>query len=436
MLPNCGSDQVSSSQSMSFVQAVDAYENSYAPGLGGGHLAVCGGTGGRLVAVDLRKIERARVFASPNRNQQAECFNHLGSTFFTWVIELLLPGASTTNTDSCFDAIAQAILVYLVYEKQGNLRIMMKMHGLNDAISYIYVFGLGLLGLFLFERFIEDVTFPRKWFLCMEIVPCFSLYRGLYELGQYSFEVDLIGTDTIGWKDILLNSDNNAMRDAVKESLKKVNLHDKEVADNLAGAYSGGMKRRLSVAISLIGNPHQEMEERRQSQSQSTVEGQSTSFNELDITQEVLGHRLGSATAFTIDASLADHFSKQCAYQSNPSVKILRLHFDITRFRFRLSPRIRCSRRSFRAPTTRGGTPHTQQNSCAQGDVHVTRICPWFFSFGFPHMGHGFFACNSNSPMLCDSAAFFVTHFTTVSQSTRRAPPRGSSNRSGASTRT
>ncbi|KAK1322080.1 ABC transporter A family member 6 [Acorus calamus] len=38
----------------------------------------------------------------------------------------------------------------------------------------------------------------------------------------------------------------------VKESLKKVNLHDKEVADKLAGAYSGGMNRRLSVAISLI----------------------------------------------------------------------------------------------------------------------------------------------------------------------------------------
>ncbi|KAK1257281.1 ABC transporter A family member 7 [Acorus gramineus] len=194
----------------------------------------------------------------------------LGPLFFTWVIELLLP----------------AILVYLVYEKQGNLRIMMKMHGLNDgpywmisyayflvissvyvlslvvfgsliglrsftsnnysvqfvfffiyinlqivfaflsatffsnvktatAISYIYVFGSGLLGLFLFERFIQDVTFPRKWLLCMEIVPCFSLYRGLYELGQYSFEVDLIGTDTIGWKDILLNSDNYAMRDVL-----------------------------------------------------------------------------------------------------------------------------------------------------------------------------------------------------------------------------
>ncbi|KAK1301584.1 hypothetical protein QJS10_CPB12g00861 [Acorus calamus] len=36
-----------------------------------------------------------------------------------------------------------------------------------------------------------------------------------------------------------------------------------------------------------------EMEERRQSQSQSTVEGQPASFDELEITQEVLGHRSG-----------------------------------------------------------------------------------------------------------------------------------------------
>ncbi|KAK1298912.1 ABC transporter A family member 7 [Acorus calamus] len=30
------------------------------------------------------------------------------------------------------------------------------------AISYIYVFGSGLLGLFLFKRFIQDVTFPNQ----------------------------------------------------------------------------------------------------------------------------------------------------------------------------------------------------------------------------------------------------------------------------------
>lgn len=40
---------------------------------------------------------------------------------------------------------------------------------------------------------------------------------------------------------------------AVEESLKSVNLSG--VADKKTGKYSGGMKRRLSVAISLIGDP-------------------------------------------------------------------------------------------------------------------------------------------------------------------------------------
>ncbi|CAL5374698.1 unnamed protein product [Camellia sinensis] len=42
---------------------------------------------------------------------------------------------------------------------------------------------------------------------------------------------------------------------AVEESLKSVNLFSGGVADKQAGKYSGGMKRRLSVAISLIGDP-------------------------------------------------------------------------------------------------------------------------------------------------------------------------------------
>ncbi|KAH0691725.1 hypothetical protein KY290_019919 [Solanum tuberosum] len=42
---------------------------------------------------------------------------------------------------------------------------------------------------------------------------------------------------------------------AVEESLKSVNLFHGGVADKKAGKYSGGMKRRLSVAISLIGDP-------------------------------------------------------------------------------------------------------------------------------------------------------------------------------------
>eukprot|EP00358_Blepharisma_japonicum_P003627 CAMPEP_0202954238 /NCGR_PEP_ID=MMETSP1395-20130829/50655_1 /ASSEMBLY_ACC=CAM_ASM_000871 /TAXON_ID=5961 /ORGANISM="Blepharisma japonicum, Strain Stock R1072" /LENGTH=103 /DNA_ID=CAMNT_0049669651 /DNA_START=1932 /DNA_END=2243 /DNA_ORIENTATION=- len=41
--------------------------------------------------------------------------------------------------------------------------------------------------------------------------------------------------------------------DEVNERLKEVNLSDE--ADLLAGTFSGGMKRRLSLAISGIGDP-------------------------------------------------------------------------------------------------------------------------------------------------------------------------------------
>lgn len=42
---------------------------------------------------------------------------------------------------------------------------------------------------------------------------------------------------------------------AVDDSLKSVNLFHGGVGDKQVGKYSGGMKRRLSVAISLIGDP-------------------------------------------------------------------------------------------------------------------------------------------------------------------------------------
>lgn len=42
---------------------------------------------------------------------------------------------------------------------------------------------------------------------------------------------------------------------AVDDSLKSVNLFYGGVGDKQVGKYSGGMKRRLSVAISLIGDP-------------------------------------------------------------------------------------------------------------------------------------------------------------------------------------
>ncbi|KAL5544420.1 hypothetical protein UlMin_008204 [Ulmus minor] len=53
----------------------------------------------------------------------------------------------------------------------------------------------------------------------------------------------------------LKNLKGSSLTQAVEESLKSVNLYHGGVADKQAGKYSGGMKRRLSVAISLIGDP-------------------------------------------------------------------------------------------------------------------------------------------------------------------------------------
>ncbi|KFK39851.1 hypothetical protein AALP_AA3G296400 [Arabis alpina] len=53
----------------------------------------------------------------------------------------------------------------------------------------------------------------------------------------------------------LKNLKGSDLNQAVEESLKSVNLFREGVADKPSGTYSGGMKRRLSVAISLIGSP-------------------------------------------------------------------------------------------------------------------------------------------------------------------------------------
>lgn len=46
-----------------------------------------------------------------------------------------------------------------------------------------------------------------------------------------------------------------ALSSAVESSLRSVNLWNNKVCDKQARQYSGGMKRRLSVAISFMGNP-------------------------------------------------------------------------------------------------------------------------------------------------------------------------------------
>ncbi|CAE6075408.1 unnamed protein product [Arabidopsis arenosa] len=71
-----------------------------------------------------------------------------------------------------------------------------------SVVAYMYVFGSGLLGAFLFQFLMESLSFSRRWIFVMELYPGFSLYRGLYEFSQYAFQRNLNGRDGMKWKDI------------------------------------------------------------------------------------------------------------------------------------------------------------------------------------------------------------------------------------------
>lgn len=213
-------------------------------------------------------FEFVKEMPKPETQLRLDFSSLLGPLFFTWVILQLFPVALTS----------------LVYEKQQNLRLMMKMHGLGDGpywmisyayflfisslymfclvifgsviglkfftlndygiqfvfyfiyinlqislaflvaaifsnvktatvIAYICVFGTGLLGGFLFQVFVQDSSFPRVWIFVMELYPGFSLYRGLYEFAQYSFNGNYMGTNGMKWRD--LSDSRNGMKDVL-----------------------------------------------------------------------------------------------------------------------------------------------------------------------------------------------------------------------------
>lgn len=81
------------------------------------------------------------------------------------------------------------------------------------AVGYLLTFGSGLLGGFLFRFFVQDTSFPRGWIIMMELYPGFSLFRGLYELGQYSFLGDYMGSHGMTWSN--LSDSMNGMREVL-----------------------------------------------------------------------------------------------------------------------------------------------------------------------------------------------------------------------------
>jgi len=57
------------------------------------------------------------------------------------------------------------------------------------------------------------LLYSDGWILVMEIVPGFSLYRGLYELGQYAFSGSSMGATGMTWRS--MKDPLNGMRDVL-----------------------------------------------------------------------------------------------------------------------------------------------------------------------------------------------------------------------------
>nr|VDC82643.1 unnamed protein product [Brassica rapa] len=73
--------------------------------------------------------------------------------------------------------IAIAFLVSTMFSKVKTVTV----------VSYIMVFGTGLLGNFLFAQLLDSPSFPEKWIIVLELFPGFSLFRGLHEFAQAAF---------------------------------------------------------------------------------------------------------------------------------------------------------------------------------------------------------------------------------------------------------
>ena len=105
-------------------------------------------------------LEFVKEMPKPATKSEIDFSSLLGPLFFMWVIELLFP----------------VILSSLVYEKQNNQRIMMKMHGLADGpywmITYGYFLALSVIYMVCFVGFGSAIglTFSGR------MITTYSLY--------------------------------------------------------------------------------------------------------------------------------------------------------------------------------------------------------------------------------------------------------------------
>ncbi|XP_047149989.1 ABC transporter A family member 7-like isoform X2 [Vigna umbellata] len=111
-----------------------------------------------------------------------------------------------------------------------------------------------------FINMMIGLTKPTSGTAFVEGLDIITHMDGIYTSMGVCPQHDLLWESLTGREHLLFygrlkNLKGSALTEAVEESLKSVNLFYGGVADKKAGKYSGGMKRRLSVAISLIGDP-------------------------------------------------------------------------------------------------------------------------------------------------------------------------------------
>ncbi|CAL5441476.1 unnamed protein product [Camellia sinensis] len=171
-----------------------------------------------------------------------------------------LPDESCKKTNSCPATILLTgnnktlglvvMLTSLVYEKQENLRIMMKMHGLGDDIEF---FEANDYSCNLF--FSKVKTASGGWIVVMELYPGLALYRMLYEFSKYALQGSDTNAGGMKWKD--LNDSTNGMKELLIIMVVEwfVLLFVAYYVDQVISSRSGVRKSPLFLLRKFHGQP-------------------------------------------------------------------------------------------------------------------------------------------------------------------------------------
>jgi hypothetical protein len=196
-------------------------------------------TGGSATA----KLRSLRMMPQPERSLNLDFSSLLGPLFYVWLLQLLFPVglaaivyekehrlrmmikmmgmndrafwlvtylwnlllycifavvlyAGGNAIGLAFFTINNAVLQFAFYFLYGNLQIawtilvstIFSSTKTATVASYLWVFLSGLVANVLLPFFLQSTVVPSGLVTVLQLIPAFSLYRGLYEFAQYAFE--------------------------------------------------------------------------------------------------------------------------------------------------------------------------------------------------------------------------------------------------------